>query len=114
MQSKSILPAMFVPHTTEGVTVYYLPFPDRWKKALFAIEEQRRGRQGDYNLPTRELNDLLLSWLPEVVDCRPLTKEKNSAHWLVSTAPIDVHKIVRLIKIWLAFEYLPASAKGSA
>lgn len=48
-------------------------FPD---DQVTRIEQLKRGKSLDYNLPTTSLDKLLISWLPGVVACNAISKMK--------------------------------------
>lgn len=103
---RKLFPAAFLPKIDLTATVYYVAFPDRWRDCLFEIEELRRGKPFTYNLPTSNLDKLLLSWLPEVVSCSAIGKSKDNTKWLITCEPLQSERLLEVVKIWVANEYV--------
>ncbi len=103
--NKHIQPAAFMLKTGLTTNIYYTTFSTNLKQKLYELEELKRGKPFEYNLPTRTLDKMLLSWLPGVVNCSYISKNNDCTKWLLSCEPVDLGKLVGIIKIWLLSEY---------
>jgi len=105
----NLIPAAFLPNVEYKANVYYVAFPDIWKEALYEIENLKRGKPFDHNLPTISLEKILVSWLPGMVALNPISKNGDTSKWLISCDPVDVVLLAELIKVWLISEYIENS-----
>lgn len=102
-----IFPMAYIPATNTRVKLYFVGFPEDWKRVLIDLTYRTNPRFNDlYALPTNVLRDYLNSWLEDVVDIKPLRTTSDDSRWLVATEYPDLEKICEIMSLWIAATYV--------
>lgn len=105
--STQIFPMAYIPATNTRIKLYFIGFPQNWKRVLIDLTYKTNPRFNDlYALPTNLLQDYLNSWLEDVVDIKPLRTTSDDSRWLVATEYPDIDKLCEIMSIWLSATYV--------
>ncbi len=108
--NKIIFPMAYSLAPNHEETIYYLGFPNEWKKTLLAIEKAKNPRfKSEYGLPTIALQKLIDSWMEGIVNISPLKENSDDNKWLSSTIAFDANRIsvlFNIIKVWIKATYV--------
>lgn len=90
--------------------LYYLGFPEKWKKDLLVIVQKKNPYfKNEYGLPTNTLKRMIENWMEGIIACKMLTATSNDEQWLSSTIPFTEKRIrvlFGIIKAWVAGTYI--------
>lgn len=110
MANNPIYPVAYTISNHQVRKLYYLGFPERWKKELLVIARKNNPRfKDEYGLPTNTLKKMIDSWMDGIVSLRPLNASSNDEQWLVACVPFTEKRIAVLfgiIKAWVAGTYI--------
>lgn len=102
-----IFPMAYIPTTNTKVKLYFVGFPEEWKRILINLTYKTNPHFNDlYALPTNTLRDYLNSWLENVVDIKPIKTTSDDSCWLVATEYPDLEKLCEIMSIWVAATYV--------
>lgn len=113
MANNPIYPVAYTIVHNQGQKLYYLGFPENWKKELLIIAQKNNSRfKSEYGLPTNTLKKMVDSWMDGIVSLRPLNSFSNDEQWLAACIPFTEKRITVLfgiIKAWVAGTYIADS-----
>lgn len=109
MANKPIYPVAYAIKHNQVRKLYYLGFPEKWKKELLVIAQKNNPKfKSEYGLPTNTLKKMIDSWMDGIVSLRPLNAFSNDEQWLAACVPFTEKRIAVLcgiIKAWIAGTY---------
>lgn len=86
--------------------LYYLAFPKPWKELLIQLQVSANKKYDpEYYMKLFGLKACLNGWLDEVVNVGNMKANSDDSRWFVSLNEPDVHKICKIMKIWVTAEY---------
>lgn len=106
MASNPIYPVAYTIKHNQVRKLYYLGFPEKWKKELLLIAQKNNPK---YGLPTNTLKKMIDNWMDGIVLLRPLNAYSNDEQWLAACVPFTEKRIAVLfgiIKSWVAGTYI--------
>ena len=110
MAHNPIYPVAYTIKHNQVRKLYYLGFPEKWKKELLVIAQKNNPKfKNEYGLPTNTLKKMIDSWMDGIVALRPLNAFSNDEQWLAACAPFTEKRIAVLfgiIKSWVAGTYI--------
>lgn len=110
MANNPIYPVAYTIAHNQVQKLYYLGFPEKWKKELLVIEQKKNPRfKSEYGLPTIALKKMVNNWMEGIVDFRTLKAASNDEQWLTSTLTFTEKRIrvlFGIIKAWVAGTYI--------
>ena len=78
MANNPIYPVAYTIKHNQVRKLYYLGFPDKWKKELLVIAQKNNPKfKSEYGLPTNTLKKMIDSWMDGIVSLRPLNAFSN-------------------------------------
>ncbi len=105
-----IYPAAYTIAPNQVERLYYLGFPEAWKKELLVIAQKNNPRfKSEYGLPTNALKKMIDSWMDGIVSLRPLNAFSDDTQWLSACVPFNEKRIKVLfgiIKAWVTGTYI--------
>ena len=109
MANNPIYPVAYTIKHNQVRKLYYLGFPEKWKKELLIIAQKNNPKyKSEYGLPTNTLKKMIDSWMDGIVSLRPLNAFSNDEQWLAACVPFTEKRITVLfgiIKAWVAGTY---------
>ena len=100
-----IYPMTFIPKK-RNFKLYYLAFPKPWKELLIQLQVSAYKKYDpEYYMKLFGLKACLNGWLDEVVNVGNMKANSDDSRWFVSLNEPDVHKICKIMKIWVTAEY---------
>ena len=109
MANNPIYPVAYTIKHNQVRKLYYLGFPEKWKKELLVIAQKNNPKfKSEYGLPTNTLKKMIDSWMDGIVSLRPLNAFSNDEEWLAACIPFTEKRITVLfgiIKSWVAGTY---------
>lgn len=109
MANNPIYPVAYTIKHNQVRKLYYLGFPEKWKKELLVIAQKNNPKfKSEYGLPTNTLKKMIDSWMDGIVSLRPLNAYSNDEEWLAACVPFTEKRITVLfgiIKTWVAGTY---------
>lgn len=109
MANNPIYPVAYTIKHNQVRRLYYLGFPEKWKKELLVIAQKNNPKfKSEYGLPTNTLKKMIDSWMDGIVSLRPLNAFSNDEEWLAACVPFTEKRITVLfgiIKAWVAGTY---------
>lgn len=110
MAHNPIYPVAYTIKHNQVRKLYYLGFPEKWKKELLVIAQKNNPKfKNEYGLPTNTLKKMIDSWMDGIVALRPLNAFSNDEQWLAACVPFTEKRIAVLfgiIKSWVAGTYI--------
>lgn len=110
MANNPIYPVAYTIKHNQVRKLYYLGFPEKWKKELLVIAQKNNPNfKSEYGLPTNTLKKMIDSWMDGIVLLRPLNAYSNDEQWLAACVPFTEKRIAVLfgiIKSWVAGTYI--------
>lgn len=110
MVSNPIYPVAYTIAKNYVQKLYYLGFPEKWKKDLLVIEQKKNPHfKSEYGLPTIALKKMVNNWMEGIVDFRTLKATSDDKQWLTSTTPFTEKRIrvlFGIIKAWVVGTYI--------
>lgn len=110
MANNPIYPVAYTIKHNQVRKLYYLGFPDKWKKELLVIAQKNNPKfKSEYGLSTNTLKKMIDSWMDGIVSLRPLNAFSNDEQWLAACVPFTEKRIAVLfgiIKSWVAGTYI--------
>lgn len=110
MAHNPIYPVAYTIKHNQVRKLYYLGFPEKWKKELLVIAQKNNPKfRNEYGLPTNTLKKMIDSWMDGIVALRPLNAFSNDEQWLAACVPFTEKRIAVLfgiIKSWVAGTYI--------
>lgn len=110
MAHNPIYPVAYTIKHNQVRKLYYLGFPEKWKKELLVIAQKNNPKfKNEYGLPTNTLKKMIDSWMDGIVALRPLNAFSNDKQWLAACVPFTEKRIAVLfgiIKSWVAGTYI--------
>lgn len=110
MSNNPIYPVAYTIVPNQKQKLYYLGFPQSWKKDLLLIAQKNNPRfKSEYGLPTNTLKKMVDSWIDGIVALRPLNAFSDDTQWLTACVPFTDKRISVLfgiIKAWIAGTYI--------
>ena len=93
--------------------LYYLAFPEEWKRTLLDIAQKSNPRfKDEYGLPTNTLKKMADSWMDGIIALAPLKKDSHDEHWLTSCHEYteqEIKVLYNIIKAWVIVTYVTTS-----
>lgn len=103
----TIYPMAMIPKPNMTFKLYFLAFPKEWKALMLELQLSINPKFNPlYSMKTDVLYGYLNGWLDDVVQIRPMKRDVEDNHWLVSMTKPDTEKICEILQIWVAAEYL--------
>lgn len=110
MGNNPIYPVAYTIVHNQRQKLYYLGFPESWKKELLMIAQKNNPRfKSEYGLPTNTLKKMMDSWMDGIVSLRPLNAFSDDKQWLAACIPFTEKRITVLfgiVKAWVAGSYI--------
>lgn len=110
MANNPIYPVAYTIKHNQVRKLYYLGFPEKWKKELLVIAQKNNPKfKSEYGLPTNTLKKMIDSWMDGIVSLRPLSAFSNDEQWLAACVPFTEKRITVLfgiIKAWVVGTYI--------
>lgn len=108
--SNKIYPMAYKLLPGQTYTLYYLAFPETWKRSLLEIARQNNPKfKDEHGLPTNALAKLLDSWMDGIVALGPLKKSTDDSHWLISCRKYsekELRALYAMIQVWIKATYV--------
>ena len=100
MANNPIYPVAYTIKHNQVRKLYYLGFPEKWKKELLVIAQKNNPKfKNEYGLPTNTLKKMIDSWMDGIVALRPLNAFSNDEQWLAACVPFTEKRIAVLFGI---------------
>lgn len=107
-ENVKVFPMAYKPMGNLKTKIYYVGFPENWKKELIEIEKEVKGSKWTEkaNLPTYALKKSIEATLDNVATVGVLNQYSDDKKWLISCDTVDLGVLTEYIKIWLWSYYI--------